>query len=139
MADVNKFTTPAALGSLDIRVVTIDAEPWFITADVIRVLGMATDKGTGPALRPLDADERRLLTPKSLQGLSTGSATAIAESGLYKLLMRAQRKNPAARIFQDSGTELVRQYRQLGQQQVHVNVYPRALLERTEARLGLAL
>ncbi|PLX38654.1 MAG: BRO domain-containing protein [Hyphomicrobiales bacterium] len=79
-----------------IRVVDIDGKPWFVAADVCRALGLLN---ASRATSPLGEHE------KGLQVLNTPggqqSMTVIAESGLYKLVLRAHRSNPAAAEFQD--------------------------------------
>lgn len=50
-------------------------------------------------LKRVADDERRTMTPSPIGGLSTGRATFISESGLYKLVMRSDK--PEARQFQD--------------------------------------
>ncbi|MQM39672.1 hypothetical protein KBTX_03702 [wastewater metagenome] len=97
-----------------IRVVTIDGEPWFVAADVCRVLGL-----TNPAvaIRPLRMDEKAHLrrgepalfprntlnpiygVPEELFSKHASRINAVSESGLYKLIMRSDK--PDARAFQD--------------------------------------
>lgn len=82
-----------------VRVVTIDGKPWFVAADVCRVLGYNVKAdgtvNTNNALRPLRDDEvsSRLI-------IETGGRPnkVISESGLYKLIMRSDK--PEARDFQ---------------------------------------
>ena len=74
--------------SYSIRVIEIDGEPWFVAADVCRVLGLTN---TTMAVRVLDPDERRTLNRIEV-GLSGGAAiNLISESGLYKLIMRSDK------------------------------------------------
>lgn len=79
----------------------IDGNPWFVAADVLRCLGFSTERGTYQRLKPLSSDEKRTVPPKSFGGKGSASLTAISESGLYKLTLRAQRSNPEAARFQD--------------------------------------
>ncbi len=76
----------------DIRIVSIDNEPWFIAADVCRALeiGHITD-----AMRRLDADERTLV---SIEGASNGlPVNAVNEPGLYSLVLGSRK--PEAKAF----------------------------------------
>jgi prophage antirepressor-like protein len=77
--EVTTYTTPITQGGQNVRVVTIDGDPWFVAVDVCRVLGMNVDKGIAHHLDRLRADERTLRT---VEGARTGPATLISESGL---------------------------------------------------------
>lgn len=97
-----------------IRTVQIDGKPWLVAIDVLRTLGHSTkpEQGAAPYLKALDADEKqtaKLNTLESSKGKRRGNPTLalISESGFYKLTMRAQRKNPQARAFQDWVTKTV--------------------------------
>jgi prophage antirepressor-like protein len=78
-----------------LRVVTIDGNPWFVAADVCKVLGL---ENATKALHALGSDEKTLT---KIQGFRGPAANLISESGLYMLVMRAHRSNPEAREFQD--------------------------------------
>jgi len=81
-------------------VATLDGAPWFVAADVCRVLGFnIAAHGTEPHLWGIAADEKRPVPPGLLRGKGTGKATLISEPGLYRLIMRSDR--PIARPFQD--------------------------------------
>lgn len=80
--------------------VEIDGQPWFVAADVCRILGIGWDK-TNKVYAPsriakhLNEDENasnRIANPKQ-------NMLIISESGLYKLIIRSDK--PAARAFQD--------------------------------------
>lgn len=75
-----------------IRVVMIAGDPWFVAADVCRVVGL---KNPTTAIRVLSGDERA----KSDLGPTAPSTNLVSESGLYKLVMRSDK--PEARAFQD--------------------------------------
>lgn len=81
------------------RVTVIDGEPWFVAADVCRVLGSyVTAKGevnTTMALLLLKPDEKRV----PLNPIGGRKPNLISESGLYKLVMRSDK--PEAKAFQD--------------------------------------
>lgn len=65
-----------------IRVVEFDGEPWFVAADVCRVLGLCN---TSDAINRLDKDERTLVL---IEGSSNGKpVNAVNEPGLYSLIL----------------------------------------------------
>lgn len=87
----------------EIRVLNVNDAPWFVAVDVCRTLNLAEHPmgGFGHHLKGLADDE---VTPISklgvkLPGKGMGNARAVAESGLYKLIMRSDK--PEARRFQD--------------------------------------
>ena len=76
-----------------VRVVMKDGEPWFVAADVCRVLELAD---THVAIRKLDDDEKgRCLIP-TLGGEQ--QMTIVSEPGLYRLI--AASRKPEAKRFQ---------------------------------------
>ncbi|GAA1244377.1 hypothetical protein GCM10009665_38970 [Kitasatospora nipponensis] len=91
-----------------IRVVMIDGEPWFVTADVCRILGRVNPSQTGKLLP--EADTRVVdmhsaaLTSSEGGGVSAGGLpytnsnphlNVVNESGLYTLIMRSRKPNAA--------------------------------------------
>ncbi|GGD61759.1 hypothetical protein GCM10010990_09030 [Croceicoccus mobilis] len=84
----------------------IDGEPWFHAADACRCLGLNVRGGTGKYMGALDQSEGRM-TPVSFGGKGGSTAGIISESGLYKLIMRAQRSRPGVAVFQDWVTKEV--------------------------------
>jgi|GEM_PF-1281853 len=91
-----------------LRYLLIDGEPWFVAADVCRVLYPRYNPTAGARsyLKGLNSWETKLLTRANTQGLFHGGRgasclQAVNESGLYKLIMRANTTNPEAREFQD--------------------------------------
>ena len=76
-----------------VRSTVIDGEPWFVAADVCRVLEVGNPT---MALRRLDADEKALIT---IEGLSRGndSVNIVSESGLYSLILTSRK--PEAKAF----------------------------------------
>lgn len=78
----------------NIRVVTIDGNPWFVAADVCKAIGLSN---TTLAVRPLADDEKTLNPIKTARG--TKDLNCVSESGLYKLVLRSDK--PEARAFQD--------------------------------------
>lgn len=77
--------------------VTLEGTPWFVAADVCRVLGVAN---TTVSVQALDPSE------KAKSSIGSGpAANLISESGLYKLIMRSDK--PQAKAFQDWVTKEV--------------------------------
>lgn len=78
------------------RVIEIDGEPWFVAADVCRVLALPVAKGVYSHLLKLGADEKQRVTPHLARGNDLHHrSSAISESGLYKLIMRSDKpRNP---------------------------------------------
>ena len=101
MSDVTPFEFPAT--GQAVRTVTIDGEPWFVLADVAKILGYRDAEHAG-----------RLLRDHQLNTLPEGIATElgqrggrppriVTEGGLYRLVMRS---NVAlAESFQDWVTD----------------------------------
>ena len=85
----------------EIRVVNdVDNDPWFVAADVCKVLTIAH---VASATRDLDADEKGvhdLHTPGGPQGMAI-----LSESGLYTLILRSNK--PEARAFRKWVTSAV--------------------------------
>lgn len=84
--------TPFNFNNSEIRLIVRAGEPWFITADVARVLGYRDASNAG---RVLDDDEKGthiVSTPGGDQ-----KVTVINESGLYALVLRSRK--PEARKF----------------------------------------
>ena len=73
-----------------VRIVLRDGEPWFVAADVCRVLEIGN---TTNAVKRLDEDEVTLYQIKG----SHRETNLISESGLYALVIRSDK--PAARRF----------------------------------------
>ena len=65
-----------------IRAVTIDGEPWFVAADVCKVLDVAN---ATQAMQALDDDERAMFNIGR-----QGEANIVNESGLYTLILRSR-------------------------------------------------
>lgn len=65
-----------------VRAVTINGDPWFVAADVCRVLDVTN---TTQAMQALDEDERSMFNIGR-----QGQANVINESGLYTLILRCR-------------------------------------------------
>ncbi|SDF07120.1 BRO family protein [Rhodobacter capsulatus] len=105
--DLNTFT----YNGIALRVFPDDAgKPWFVAADIIRCLGLDASKGTTNFVQSLGADECLRRSPdtlKGFQGKRVRAVNIVSESGLYKIILRAQRSNPAAKDVQDWVTKEV--------------------------------
>lgn len=76
----------------DIRVVTVNGEPWFVATDVAVTLGLGNPRSS---LALLDDDERGVHSVDTLGGAQ--SVTTVSESGLYSMILRSRK--PEARAF----------------------------------------
>ena len=79
-------------GEIPVRTVFLDGEPWWVLADVCRVLGI---KNSRDVVNRLDPDEKgvgQIDTPGGNQNM-----TIINESGLYKVILRSDK--PEAKPF----------------------------------------
>lgn len=75
-----------------------DGNPWFVAADVCKCLGLGR-MAVSDHTRKWDETEK-VKYDRTLLGMRQGKpAVLISESGLYKLIMRSDKKE--ARIFQD--------------------------------------
>ena len=77
---------------IPVRTLLLDGEPWWVLADVCRVLGI---KNSRDVVNRLDPDEKgvgQIDTPGGNQNM-----TIINESGLYKVILRSDK--PEAREF----------------------------------------
>jgi prophage antirepressor-like protein len=76
----------------DIRVVTMGDDPWFVAADVAKVLGLPNITVTLKS---------KYIDPKEKATTVVGHRTVniISESGLYRLIMRSDKQQ--AKAFQD--------------------------------------
>lgn len=79
--------------NFDVRTVNKNGTPWFVAADVCRVLELGNPT---MALERLDEDEKALI---SIEGLSRGNDTAniINEPGLYTFILGSRK--PQAKAF----------------------------------------
>jgi prophage antirepressor-like protein len=96
------FGSSLLLRSVAIRVVTIDGEPWFVAADIMRVLGWSVGP-LGNNFANLGVDEKGVEVVDTLGGPQR--LRIVSESGLYKLIMRSDK--PQAKPFQDWVTKVV--------------------------------
>lgn len=78
--------------STDILTVEIEGEPWFVAADVCRVLGLSN---VSEAISSLDEDEK--LTSVILRAGQNRKVNLISESALYELVFKSRK--PFAKKF----------------------------------------
>lgn len=140
----NNGATPTLFAFQDERIrVTVDAagEPWFVAADVCRVLDV---QNVTDAIKCLDGDD--LDSSEVIDSIGrTQKANTVSEAGLYQLIF-ASRK-PEAKAFKRWVTkEVIPAIRKTGQYQVAAPALPksfpealRALADAEEAKLALAL
>lgn len=89
---------PFDYGDRRVRVVLVDGDPWFVRADVAKILGYRDGRDAARTLRDC---EQRTHSVRGLEGDRevTRGVTIISEPGLYRLIMRSRR--PEAEPFQD--------------------------------------
>lgn len=76
---------PFAFGDSLLRVITKDSEPWFVAADVCRILEI---KNSSQAIEPLDDDEKGVCSTYTLGGQQ--DVLIVSESGFYTLVLRCR-------------------------------------------------
>ncbi|MFC3030747.1 MULTISPECIES: BRO-N domain-containing protein [Roseomonadaceae] len=87
----------------EVRVIQRDGAPWFVLADVCRVLGIVNP---AQAVSRLDDDEKD--TIRNAEGIAAAQVqtlTIINESGLYSLVLTSRK--PAAKRFKKWVTGVV--------------------------------
>ena len=115
--DLNTFT----YNGHTLRTVVRGGKPWLVVADILEALGLNRWKASHHRYH-MDADEwsnikfsdfeclpelRAVMFPQGPKGQRPTNLSAVSESGFYKITLRAQRSNPAAREFQDWVTKEV--------------------------------
>lgn len=74
-----------------VRVAEVNSEPWFVAADICRILDIGNPS---MALSRLDEDERTLI---SIEGASNGlSVNAVNEPGMYSLILSSRKSEARA-------------------------------------------
>lgn len=95
--------TPFSFGENQVRVISIDGQPWFVAKDICDVLGLGNPTR---ACSGLDQDELNTLTlSKGIRG--NPLTVIVSESGMYALILRSRK--PQAKAFRRwvTGTVLV--------------------------------
>lgn len=88
MSDLQIFN----YGEIPVRTVLLDGEPWWVLADVCRVLNIERADSTARRLDPDEKGVHLMDTPGGNQKMSI-----INESGLYKVILRSDK--PEAKAF----------------------------------------
>ena len=83
--------------------VSIDDQPWFVAADICKLLYTMNGSNASHFTKHLDETEK--LRGNPIPGKGGFSPLLISESGLYKLIMRSDK--PQAKAFQDWVTKEV--------------------------------
>lgn len=82
-----------AFNSQSVRIISINGDPWFVAADVCKILSIGN---VSQALSRLDDDEIMNLDRESIitlnDDLSTVRLLAVSESGLYSLTLSSRKK-----------------------------------------------
>ncbi|WAC60784.1 Bro-N domain-containing protein [Brevundimonas sp. SL130] len=91
---------------ITIRSTVIDGEPWFVSADICRALGLASNTATnGIGRRLFKPDELKSITRGGVQNTppllslfegSTSRLALLSEPALYKLIMRSEKAEALA-------------------------------------------
>jgi prophage antirepressor-like protein len=97
MSNLSRFE----FNSSEVRVLTIDGEPWFVAKDICAILNI---DNASQALGRLDEDEKRVLTRESdeafiylTENADTARLSAVSESGMYALALSSRK--PEAKPF----------------------------------------
>lgn len=84
--DMKTFALPESLGSGELRAVQLDGDPWFVAADIAKVLGYSH---TPNMVRMLDDDEKDVHLVNTLGGPQL--MTIVNVSGLFCLILSSER------------------------------------------------
>lgn len=79
-----------------VRVVTIDGEPWFVLADLCRVLGIGNPSEVTRRIRESLGDDALSLTEVIDSLGRKQSATTVSEAGMYEVVIRSDKPEAAA-------------------------------------------
>ena len=132
--------TQFAFNSQQVRIISINNEPWFVASDVCEVLEI---RNVSQALSRLDSDETMNLDRESIITLNddpnTVRLSAISESGLYSLTLSSRK--PQAKDFKRWVTrEILPTIRKTGKYEVNPQIaiapaMPQNYIEALEAHL----
>lgn len=89
MTDIQPFTYKDHA----VRVITIDGEPWFVLADLCKVLGLV--RGAAQINERLDDGVRQTYPIVDSLG-RTQQATIVSEAGMYEVIIRSDKPEAAA-------------------------------------------
>lgn len=120
----NQEITPFLFeGEALVRVVSLDSEPWFVAADVCRILGLSNPS---KSVSSLEKDEVRTYTLTGSEG-TPGNPTVniISEPGYYRLTFRSN-KPIAKRLTRWLAHEVLPSIRKTGRYEAQTTVIPPA-------------
>lgn len=83
--------TPFAYADHEVRVITINGEPWFVLNDLCSVLDIANPRNASNRLAPDMKGVRRVDTPGGKQSL-----TVVSEAGMYEVVIRSDKPEAIA-------------------------------------------
>ncbi|WP_372044817.1 BRO family protein [Tistrella bauzanensis] len=111
VSTISPAVMPFSFEGLPVRILYRDSDPWFVLADICRVLAIGN---TSDAARRLDDDEKHTLD--NVEGIADARAqalTVINESGLYSLILTS-RKDAAKRFKRWVTAEVLPSIRKTG-------------------------
>lgn len=82
---------PFRYGDSEVRVVRVDGEPWFVLADLCRVLGIRNARDVAARLDDDMKGVDQIDTPGGRQ-----SVTVVSEPGMYEVVIRSDKSEAAA-------------------------------------------
>lgn len=94
MSEYTANIVPFNYDDHQVRVVTIEGEPWFVLADLCKVLGLA--RGAAQVTERLDDGVRQTYPITDSMG-RTQQATIVSEPGMYEVVIRSDK--PEAVVF----------------------------------------
>ncbi|NKS67303.1 BRO family protein [Prescottella equi] len=84
---------PFAYGDAQVRVVTIDGEPWFVLSDLCKVLDIANPSNVAARL---DEGVRQTHTLRHAEGMrGNPNVTIVSEPGMYEVVIRSDKPEAA--------------------------------------------
>lgn len=83
---------PFSFEGMDLRVVMIEGNPWWVASDVTRVLGLAEASSSRVVLDRVDEEDRNtMILNHGNNGRGNPNRTIINESGLYSLILSSRK------------------------------------------------
>lgn len=86
---------PFTYAGAQVRVVMVDGEPWFVLADLCKVLGLV--RGAAQVSERLDDGVRQTYPISDSLG-RTQNATIVSEAGMYEVVIRSDKRQLAAAL-----------------------------------------
>lgn len=85
---------PFAYGDTQVRTVVVDGEPWFVLADLCRVLDIANPSNVAARL---EEGVRQTHTLRHAEGMrGNPNVTIVSEAGMYEVVIRSDKPEAAA-------------------------------------------